>query len=129
MPVIPNDPAIPLWVLNSIPSSRNRTGYTSDIWLNVAQAVFLLTASALRIQSGLKEDHFVWGFLLFLLGLVSLYIAIRAFLARRWIDRHQQWATVKLLKWDKDELFSKWILIGIFALIVVWLVCGIVLRN
>lgn len=124
MPVLPNDPAIPLWVLNTVPRSQNRAGYASAIGVNAVLALVLIGVSAYNMYTGRADTQWLLVWFIFLLGgLNSLNEAGRAFLGRRWLDRHQQWGALENLKWAAvdEELPRTW---SWFIFIVV---CGLIL--
>jgi hypothetical protein len=124
MAVLPNETAIPLWVLSTLPNSRNRAGYGATIWLNGLLGV-VLTLVSIPVMFSVKADtqwYFSW--VLFLLaGLRSLYDAYRLYLGRRWLDQHQKWPIVENLKQaHADEGRPRawaWCIIGVLCVLIV----------
>jgi hypothetical protein len=111
MPVMPHDPAVPLWVLSTVPKSRSREGYRAQIWLYAIRAGVLMALSAALLYSMRTVNQQLPPWLIFfILGIRSLIEIVRSILARRWLDRHQAWAQLETLKWAEanDELPRAW---------------------
>jgi hypothetical protein len=123
MPVLPNNPPIPLWVLRTVPKDRSRAVGSTAVREGVLRvlpfaALALLAAVILHDSQALPAVVFLG--LVFVGQLVAQVAPTVA--ARRWLDRNGRWEDVARLGWDAEsERSQRWwengMVVGLIALL------------
>jgi hypothetical protein len=110
VPVVAGDSTIPKWVLDYVPSSRDRAGFSRQLRLtgiSIGIAVALCCLGAVnwvlvsRIGPINHQRFLVPIVMFFALTVLGVFGYLRTQRARNWIDQNDKWAEVSSLEWQE----------------------------
>jgi hypothetical protein len=117
VPVIAGDSTIPKWVLDYVPSSRDRAGFSRQLRQSGISIVLVVILCCVGMVNWLlltrtgpinHQRILVPLLILFSFGALGGFGHLRVRRARNWIDQNNKWLEVSKLRWQQPpgDIFS-----------------------